>query len=266
KLEAFRKSDAERNALVAQILEDYEQLKLKVAEVSDDYKNEVASRRMWQSKAASCERDLEQALSQQKQVASTSNFAVVLIDGDGAIFSDDLYGMGKDGGAEAAHQLHKEVQRHLKAIYPDSNGTAEMSDCLQATSVVQVVLNMSGLAAKLQSCGIIMSSNELLAFGRSFGLAQPLFSFVDVGGGKERADHKLREHLRLYLRIAQCKHVFFAPCHDNGYLPVLESYRKEHSSRMTLIETRPAEPGYVELGLSRIQMPNLFRPDNLPGG
>ncbi|GIZ39005.1 hypothetical protein CKM354_000239800 [Cercospora kikuchii] len=111
-----------------------------------------------------------------------------------------------------------------------------------------------------------MSPNELLAFGRSFGLAQPLFSFVDVGGGKERADHKLREHLRLYLRIGQCKHIFFAPCHDNGYLPVLESYRREHASRMTLIETRPAEPGYVELGLRRIQMPTLFRSDNLPGG
>ncbi|CAK1354150.1 unnamed protein product [Cercospora beticola] len=167
--------------------------------------------------------------------------------------------MGKDGGAEAAHQLHKEAQRHLKAIYPDSN----VDDW---NIVVQVVLNLSGLAAKLQSCGIIMSPNELLAFGRSFGLAQPLFSFVDVGGGKERADHKLREHLRLYLRIGQCKHIFFAPCHDNGYLPVLESYRREHASRMTLIETRPAEPGYVELGLRRIQMPTLFRSDNLPGG
>ncbi|GIZ39006.1 hypothetical protein CKM354_000239900 [Cercospora kikuchii] len=142
KLEAFRKSDAERDALVAQILQDYEDLKLKVGEISDDYKNEVASRRMWQNKAASCERDLEQALSQQKQVASTSNFAVVLIDGDGAIFSDYLYGMGKDGGAEAAHQLHKEVQRHLKAIYPDSN----VDDW---NIVVQVVLNLSGLAAKL---------------------------------------------------------------------------------------------------------------------
>lgn len=129
-----------------------------------------------------------------------------------------------------------------------------------------MVLNLTGLASKLNSCGIIMNPNELLAFGRSFGLAQPLFSVVDVGGGKERADHKLREHLRLYMRIAQCKHVFFAPCHDTGYLPVLESYRREHASRMTLIETRDAEPGFLELGIERIRMPGIFRSDNLPNG
>lgn len=111
-----------------------------------------------------------------------------------------------------------------------------------------------------------MFDKELLAFGRSFGLAQPLFSFIDVGGGKERADHKLRENLRLYMRIAQCKHVFFAPCHDNGYLPVLESYRREHAGRMTLIETRAAEPGFVELGIEMVQMPRIFRSDNLPAG
>jgi hypothetical protein len=132
--------------------------------------------------------------------------------------------------------------------------------------MVQVVLNLNGLAAKLQSCGIIMNPNELLAFGRSFGLAQPLFSFVDVGGGKERADHKLREHLRLFMRLAQCKHVFFAPCHDNGYLPVLESYRREHAGRMTLIETREAEPGFLELGIEKIQMSGIFRSENLPNG
>ncbi|USW48662.1 Putative Zinc finger, CCCH-type [Septoria linicola] len=234
RLEAFRKSDTERDALVAQVLADYEELKSKVDEITDDYRNE-------------------------KQVASSSDFAVVLIDGDGAIFSDYLYGMGRDGGAEVAHQLHTEVQRHLKAIYPDSN----VDDW---NIVVQVVLNLGGLATKLQGCGIVMNSNEVLAFARSFGLAQLIFSFIDVGGGKERADHKLREHLRLYLRIAQCKHVFFAPCHDNGYLPVLESYRREHGSRITLIETRPAEPGFVEVGLSRIQMPRIFRSDNLPGG
>jgi hypothetical protein len=69
KLDAFRKSDAERDALVASLIADYEDLKVKIEEITDDYKNEVASRRMWQSKAASCEHNLEQALVEQKQVA-----------------------------------------------------------------------------------------------------------------------------------------------------------------------------------------------------
>lgn len=89
--------------------------------------------------------------------------------------------MGKDGGADAAHKLHAEIKRDLKATYPDAN----VDDW---SVVVQVVLNMQGLASKLQACNVLMNPNELFAFGRAFGLAQPLFSFIDVGMGKERAE------------------------------------------------------------------------------
>ena len=127
-----------------------------------------------------------------------------------------------------------------------------------------VLSNCIGLAQKLHSCGIVTSPNEVLAFGRAFGLAQPLFAFIDVGMGKERADHKIRETLRLYLPNAQCKHCFFGPTHDNGYVVVLEGYKREFSSRLTLVETRPAESGFVELGLKLISFPKVFRSENLP--
>lgn len=70
---------------------------------------------------------------------NSKNFVVALIDGDGAIFQDwrrslalvesrtetdflTVYQMGRgEGGAEAAHQLHTELQKHLKDIYPDQN-------------------------------------------------------------------------------------------------------------------------------------------------
>lgn len=115
--------------------------------------------------------------------------------------------------------------------------------------MVHVVLNLQGLATTLHRCNVVTSISEVLDFGRNFGLAQPMFSFIDVGAGKERADHKIRETLRLFLPLGQCKHVFFGPTHDNGYLPVLERYRREHASKLTLIETRPAERGFFDLGL-----------------
>jgi hypothetical protein len=104
----------------------------------------------------------------------------------------------------------------------------------------------------------------VFAFARAFSLAQPLFSVIDVGQGKERADHKIRETLRVFLPNAQCKHMYFGPANDNGYLCVLESYKREYVNRLTLVETRPAEPGFVESGLRRIQFPKIFRADNLP--
>lgn len=187
----------------------------------------------------------------------SNSFVLVVIDGDGAIFQDYLWAMGKDGGSEAAHQLHGEIKTHLKSTYPD----ASVDDW---NVVVQVVLNLQGLATKLQACGIVANPNEVFAFGRAFGLAQPLFSFIDAGMGKERADHKIRETLRLFLPNAQCKHVFFGPCHDNGYLVVLENYKRDYASRLTMIETRPAEPGFVDLAFKRVRFPRIFRSDNLP--
>ena len=166
--------------------------------------------------------------------------------------------MGKDGGSNAAHMLHTEIKSQLKTTYPH----ASVDDW---NVVVQVVLNLQGLAMKLQACGIVSNPNEVVAFGRAFSLAQPLFSFIDVGSGKERADHKIRETLRVFLPNAQCKHVFFGPCLDFGYLPTLESYRRDYASRLTLIETRPADPGFVALGLNRVRFPMILRSDNLPG-
>ncbi|KAK5125458.1 hypothetical protein LTR85_000567 [Meristemomyces frigidus] len=255
RIEIFRRVDAERDGMVAEIMRHLEELQLKYSEKCDDYNNEVESRRMWQSKANTSER----ALTEQRQASGSNNFALAVLDGDGAIFNDYLYAQGKDGGADAAHLIHTELRNHLKVTYPESN----VSDW---SIVVHVVLNIQGLGTKLQSCGIISNPNELTSFGRAFGLAQPLFSFIDVGGGKERADHKVRETLRLFLPNAQCKHVFFGPCHDNGYLPVLEPYRRDAAtaSRFTLIETTPAEPGFTQLGLSCIRLPQVFRSQNLP--
>ena len=36
-------------------------------------------------------------------------------------FQDYLYSRGKDGGSDAAYQLHSEIKNQLKAYYPDSN-------------------------------------------------------------------------------------------------------------------------------------------------
>lgn len=78
-LEAFRQSDATRDALVAQVLTEYEELKVKIEEITDDYKNEVESRRMWQSKASKCEASLSEALAQQKQVAVSQSCLFIYI-------------------------------------------------------------------------------------------------------------------------------------------------------------------------------------------
>lgn len=155
--------------------------------------------------------------------------------------------------------MHAALINQLQATYPEGN----VADW---RIVVHVVLNLQGLGRRLQSCGLISQPDQLVEFGRGFSLAQPLFSFIDVGSGKERADHKARETLRLFLPNAQCEHVFFGPCHDNGYLPVLEEHHLHPttSKRLTLIETTPAEVGYARLNFPRISFDTVFRAKDLP--
>ncbi|KAI8198975.1 hypothetical protein KHU50_008211 [Colletotrichum sp. SAR 10_65] len=191
-----------------------------------------------------------------QMIGESNPFVFVIIDGDGAVFQDMLLKAGADGGSQAGYLLHNEIMNYVSEAYPQAAS--------QDWSVmVQIVLNLDGLAKKLHACGIISNTaaeRTLSDFGRGFGRAQPLFSFIDVGSGKESADHKIRETLRLMVRINQCKHIFFGPCHDNGYLPVLEPYKLDPKvyPRLTLIETTPAEEGFKHLNFHRISFKSVF--------
>lgn len=189
-------------------------------------------------------------------------FVFAIIDGDGAIFQEALLKRGAEGGAEAGYLLWTEIKNYVTEAYPE----AASEDW---NIIVQVVLNVDGLAKKLHASGIVPNTTlerTLTEFGRGFGRAQPLFSFIDVGSGKESADHKVREMLRWMVRVSQCKHIFFGPCHDNGYLPFLEPYKLDHkvSSKFTLIETTPAEEGFKHLNFHRISFKSVFRSERIP--
>lgn len=58
RLEAFRRSDAERDALVTELITKYEELQARYDEKCGDYENEVESRRTWQNAAKSSEREM----------------------------------------------------------------------------------------------------------------------------------------------------------------------------------------------------------------
>src|SRR5690554_2116692 len=116
----------------------------------------------------------------------SSPFAFVVIDGDGAVFREDLVARGEEGGREAAHELHQQ----LKAFFHESPLFSNID-----TVIVHVVLSVEGLSRALHASGTLPITDHaaLSKFGRGFCRAQPLFSFTDVGYGKEQADHKVRK-------------------------------------------------------------------------
>lgn len=62
---------------------------------------------------------------------------------------------------------------------------------------------------------------------------------------------------RLFADNTQCKHIFFAGCHDTGYLSLLTPYIGKRD-RITLLKGASFHPEFKTLDLPIREMPNVF--------
>ncbi|KAL8902446.1 MAG: hypothetical protein Q9207_004703 [Kuettlingeria erythrocarpa] len=177
-------------------------------------------------------------------------------------FRDTFLNDDEEGGRKAADELLIQVQHYLKELGLDVHGT----DVL-----VRAYANLRGLGQACVKHGTMKATADICLFANGFTRRQPLFDFVDVGLGKERADHKVRgtqlhenlhmrklilsvETFNFFVSQLQCRHVILGVCHDSGYVPFLERYAADESirDRVTLLEGYQVGMGIRELGFKRI--------------
>ncbi|KAL1602556.1 hypothetical protein SLS60_005972 [Paraconiothyrium brasiliense] len=254
-MRGFQASDDARQKLFADMLERYTALLEGYDTLSNDYASEREIRRSYQQSVNQMQREVAET----RRELENHSFVLALIDGDGVIFQDALLrAAGSDGGSEAASRLQYALRDHITSLYGNSGNWPIM---------VQVYLSLDKLAHKLASVGLIEKPSDLRTFAQCFSLNQSLFSIVDVGHGKERADHKIKEMLRTFSDNPTCRHIIFGGCHDAGYLLNLDQY-KHHAAkaaRITLLESTPAWRGFAELpNFRRTRFDNVFRNTELP--
>jgi hypothetical protein len=155
-----------------------QELEWNLKSANQDLDAEKSSRRHWQ---AQCE-DKQQEVTTLRNSIANNCFVQVLIDGDGAYFNDIFVEDGTKGGAKAASLLHTEIKKLVEYLYPGSD----------LPIMVNMYASLGGLAGKLKEAGVINRPNDLHDFVRGFNTSQDLFNIIDVGAGKEKADHKLR--------------------------------------------------------------------------
>ncbi|KAH7392892.1 hypothetical protein BKA66DRAFT_457119 [Pyrenochaeta sp. MPI-SDFR-AT-0127] len=250
RMESFRASDEAREQLFSELLEKYKNLSEEHANLKNDYLSEREIRRSFQKT-----KDEKIGLVEEyERQLNSSSFVLALIDGDGAIFQDALLQAGGgDGGSEAASRLYHAIRSHIATLYNDSGNWPIM---------VQIYFSLDRLAMKLAQIGLLRSPQELRVFAQRFSVNQPLFSVIDVGQGKERADHKLKEMLRTFSDNPTCRHIIFGGCHDAGYLVNLEHFKHDalKAARVTLLETTPAYRGFTELSnFKRARFDDVFK-------
>lgn len=229
-LAEFRSSDALR-----QLLDQHEVLIESYKRLKSDYEEEREAREKYKQMVKDQERN---------------PVVLVLVDGDGYVFSDSLISKRAEGGSVAAQMLNDEIKASLRR--------KGLEHC---EIMVRIYANVSGLSKALAKIGLCGHESRSLApfiasFNRSYGLTE----FVDAGELKENADFKLRALLRLYANSSQCKHIYFAACHDVGYISELTPFMG-NSSKFTLINSPGvrfhSEFGKLGMGIEEIR--GVFR-------
>jgi hypothetical protein len=93
-----------------------------------------------------------------------------------------LQAAGAEGGSEAATRLDRALRAHISSLYNNSGNWP---------ITVYVYLSLDKLAKTLIHNGLLRAPSDMRHFVQKFNINQPLFSIIDVGYGKERADFKL---------------------------------------------------------------------------
>lgn len=113
-------------------------------------------------------------------------FFLVMIDGDGMVFEDPYLRQGEQGGKDAANQLWAAVREYSSRSF---------SSIRSPKIVTRIYANVKGLAEACFKAGLVERPSLIEDFVRGFNGSRLLFDFVDVGGGKDRADDKIAGRL-----------------------------------------------------------------------
>lgn len=154
----------------------------------------------------------------------------------------------------------------LRQAVRDHLGTSSNDFNIEDVPIlIRVYANLNDLAKSLRYSNVIERDEDMRLFAEKFTNSRAEVDFVNVGRGKENADSKLRKMLAHYTRNIQCKKVFVACCHDNGYLHDLRDFsdRTDLRHKVVLVETTPAEPGFRLLGLELTRFDTVFRTNGL---
>ncbi|OQN96492.1 hypothetical protein B0A48_17065 [Cryoendolithus antarcticus] len=211
----------------ATLVEEYRRLK-------SDYEEERDARERYKKLAKSSTSD------------KGSPFVVVLVDGDHYIFNNDLISGGADGGKRAAQLLNQAVLESLR-------NTGLEHCCV----VVRIYANVSALSRGLSKLRLAGPEKRSIApLVANFNASNDLFDFIDAGELEGSAASKIGATLRFFDANRQCQHIYFAGCHNAGYINDVSASAKD---RITLVRNHAFQHRFHELGMRVEEFRKVFR-------
>ncbi|KAL2819127.1 hypothetical protein BJX63DRAFT_382445 [Aspergillus granulosus] len=200
------------------------------------------------------EMELMEQISRTKAIMNREPFIVVLLDGDGMIFHDELLQLGEEGGRKAAKELSLAVEAYIDENFPS---------IISPKIIAKLYVNMKSLCDSCVRGGITADPSILDEFARGFNCAFPLFDLVDVGTGKDAAYDKIKETFKLHLYNCHCHQIFLGCSDESPYVQTLEDTLADMKllGRVSLIEGIPfgKKLEALKAHYRSTRFPDLFR-------
>ncbi|KAI5849268.1 hypothetical protein DFP73DRAFT_286911 [Morchella snyderi] len=183
-----------------------------------------------------------------------NRYVIVLIDGDGMIFKDNLLAQGKAGGTEAGRLLLQEITKEVQSEFPDESIDVH----------VKVFANLHKLATVLHVADRVKETKQFKDFTLGFTQCKEHFYFIDVGDGKEMVDSRVRAELTWNLNNYNCVKVILGASHDNGYARTLSSVSSDgNTEKVLLIEGTPFASEVRQLQFPSTKYTHIFESQKL---
>ncbi|KAF2642823.1 hypothetical protein P280DRAFT_468135 [Massarina eburnea CBS 473.64] len=236
RLEQFKLNNAANQNDLQTILKEYSQL-------LDDYKTLKIA---YDAKGNGLKVEELEAIS---NIKHRNPYILVLVDGNGYVFNDELVRDKEEGGMRAARMLNDAVEKHLRESLPQAK---------DSRIIVRIYADLTNLSKQLARSKIIgLEKRSICPFTAGFTRAINLFDFTDALD-EEGTKFKIRESFKLAVEDGACSHIFFAACHDSGYYSQLVPYTGNRD-KVTLVQGAGFNSDFHTFGLNVTQFPTLFR-------
>ncbi|CAO2656000.1 Nn.00g048030.m01.CDS01 [Neocucurbitaria sp. VM-36] len=240
-LEQFKLNEQNRQNDLQNLLREYGQL-------LDDYK---VLKKAFEEKGTKTRAEVPTIARAQK---NRNPYVLVLVDGNGYIFNDELIREKEEGGMHAARMLNDAVEKYLQQSVPEAR---------TSRVIVRIYADLTNLSKQLAKSKVTgLEKRSIAPFSAAFTRAISLFDFVDALD-EEGTKFKIREQLNLASEDTACSHILYAACHDSAYLSQLVPLSGERD-KITLVQGAGWNPEFHQFNLNITQFPTVFRWSGLP--
>lgn len=182
-----------------------------------------------------------------------------IINGNELMFSRDLLVQGFQGGRLAAQEVTKTIAEHLtkEEVHVYGRISFWITIYIHKVAILEALLSNN-----------VCTDGQFSSFLSGFSQASSRFSVIDVGGGKDAVDLKIKEYLQTFIRLPQTIRVYFGGYEPISYITLFNTLEHEQYLGKLALLNPPYDlqsgESHVTHPVHKVKIDNVFMSERLP--